>query len=599
MWLPFKGLTSKSQAEAFMSLEGAIAAHRFGLGARPGEIEAASGSPKAWLMGQLDSSPPQPQALDGQPFRSSADLVPEVLEIRKMSADQKKLLEVFRTYVQLYVREMGARFALGFTTERPFAERLVWFWSNHFTVSAQNPRDIMFAGAFEREAIRPNINGHFEDLLLAVVRHPAMLLYLDNAQSLGPDSMAGVVTGKGLNENLGRELMELHTLGVDGGYTQGDVIAMAKLLTGWSLDPGGTGTGFRYYPARHEPGAIVLRGKTYPGGEEGGIAAIKDLAQDPATARHIARKFAVQFIADDPPAASIERLQKIPNLEFRYLDYSKLTGNGIIHAKYMVIDASAAYVGSQNFDWRSFAHIHETGLRITDPVVVAQLQKIFEHDWQAQASIAQGKAVPKLNQAVVAADDQQATFLIASPNAFNPAGVGDSETELPKLLGAAKSEVRIQLLDYAPLSYGPNRTRPYYAVIDNAIRAALARGVKVKLMVSNWNTEKPAIAYLQSLALLPGMEIRIVTLPQAGSGFIPFARVIHSKTMEIDGQVAWIGTSNWSGGYLDLSRNLEIVLRNQKMAQRIADLHQQTWDSAYAQPIDVLKDYPKPVKGKE
>jgi uncharacterized protein (DUF1800 family) len=219
-------------------------------------------------------------------------------------------LKSSRTYVQLYVREMGARFALGFTTERPFAERLVWFWSNHFTVSAQNPRDIMFAGAFEREAIRPNINGRFEDLLLAVVRHPAMLLYLDNAQSLGPDSMAGVVTGKGLNENLGRELMELHTLGVDGGYTQADVIAMAKLLTGWSLDPGGTGTGFRYYPARHEPGAIVLRGKTYPGGEEGGIAAIKDLAHDPATARHIARKFAVQFIADDPPAASVERLQK-------------------------------------------------------------------------------------------------------------------------------------------------------------------------------------------------------------------------------------------------------------------------------------------------
>jgi phosphatidylserine/phosphatidylglycerophosphate/cardiolipin synthase-like enzyme len=297
--------------------------------------------------------------------------------------------------------------------------------------------------------------------------------------------------------------------------------------------------------------------------------------------------------------ATIERLKKIPNLEFRYLDYSKLTGNGIIHAKYMVIDRNAAYVGSQNFDWRSFAHIHETGLRITDAVVVTQLQNIFEHDWRAQELIAQGKQVPKLNQTVVAANDQQTTFLVASPNAFNPPGVGDSETELPKLLAAAKSEVRIQLLDYAPLSYGPNRSRPYYAVIDNAIRAALARGVKVKLMVSNWNTEKPAIAYLQSLALLPGMEIRIVTLPQASSGFIPFARVIHSKTMEIDGQVAWIGTSNWSGGYLDLSRNLEIVLRNQKMAQRIADLHQQTWDSAYAQPIDVLKDYPKPVKGKE
>jgi len=293
-----------------MSLEGAIAAHRFGLGARPGEIEAASGSPKAWLMSQLDSAPPQPQALDGQPFESSAALVPEILQYRKMSADQRKLLQAFKTYVQLYVREMGARFALGFTTQQPFAERLVWFWSNHFTVSAQNPRDIMFAGAFERETIRPNINGRFEDLLLAVLRHPAMLLYLDNAQSLGPDSMAGMVTGKGLNENLGRELMELHTLGVDGGYTQADVIAMAKLLTGWSLDPSGSGNGFRYYPARHEPGAIVLRGKTYPGGEEGGIAAVKDLAHDPATARHIARKFAVHFIADNPSAESVERLEK-------------------------------------------------------------------------------------------------------------------------------------------------------------------------------------------------------------------------------------------------------------------------------------------------
>jgi len=303
-----------------------------------------------------------------------------------------------------------------------------------------------------------------------------------------------------------------------------------------------------------------------------------------------------KFESDMP---TIERLKKIPNLEFRYLDYSKVTGNGIIHAKYLVVDDSAAYVGSQNFDWRSFAHIHETGLRVTDSVVVKQLQQIFEYDWHAQELISKGQAVPTLNQTVVMANDQQAAFLVASPNAFNPSGVGDSETELQKLLAAAKSEVRIQLLDYAPLSYGPNHTRPYYAVIDNAIRAALARGVKIKLMVSNWNTDKPAINYLKSLALLPGMEIKIVMLPQPSTGFIPYGRVIHSKTMAIDGQVAWIGTSNWLGGYLDMSRNLEIVLRNEKMAKRIAELHQQTWDSAYAQPIDVMKDYPKPVKDKE
>ncbi len=201
-----------------------------------------------------------------------------------------------------------------------------------------------------------------------------------------------------------------------------------------------------------------------------------------------------------------------------------------------------------------------------------------------------------LNARVAPADYAQNAFLLASPNVYNPAGVGDAESGLPALLAEAKNEVRIQLLDYAPLSYGPNRTRPYYAVIDNALRAALGRGVKVKLMVSNWNTEAPALAYLKSLAMLPGVEIRIVTLPQAAGGFIPFARVIHSKTMVIDGKLAWVGTSNWSGGYMDLSRNLEVVMRDEKMALRLAALHEQTWSSAYAQALDVNKPYPKPRK---
>jgi uncharacterized protein (DUF1800 family) len=160
-------------------------------------------------------------------------------------------------------------------------------------------------------------------MVLAVERHPAMQLYLDNAQSIGPDSFAGVRTGKGLNENLGREILELHTLGVDGGYTQDDVIALAKVLTGWSLDrgPGPVGRminaalggtahgGFRFYPPRHEPGEKRLLSKTYPEGFDGGVQALTDLANHPATARHIARKLAAHFIADDPPQASINRLE--------------------------------------------------------------------------------------------------------------------------------------------------------------------------------------------------------------------------------------------------------------------------------------------------
>jgi phosphatidylserine/phosphatidylglycerophosphate/cardiolipin synthase-like enzyme len=294
---------------------------------------------------------------------------------------------------------------------------------------------------------------------------------------------------------------------------------------------------------------------------------------------------------------TIERLKAIPNMDFRILDVNKLTGNGIIHAKYLVVDGATAYIGSQNFDWRSFEHIHETGLRITDPKVVAQVQAIFNQDWNAQALISQGKPVPVLNATPVAPNIHQDTFLLASPQQYNPAGVGNSETGLPALLAEAKSEVRIQLLDYAPLSYGPKGTRPYYAVIDNAVRSAANRGVKIKLMVSNWNLENPAQVYLKSLAILPNVEIRVVTLPVASTGFIPFARVIHSKTMVIDNQIAWVGTSNWSGGYMDLSRNLEVVMRNEKMAQRLAALHEQTWSSSYAQALDINKQYPKPAKG--
>ena len=295
-------------------------------------------------------------------------------------------------------------------------------------------------------------------------------------------------------------------------------------------------------------------------------------------------------------AATIARIKAIPNLDLRLIDFNKITGNGIVHAKYLAVDGEVAYIGSQNFDWRSFEHIHETGLKITEPAMVSQVQAIFEQDWQAQALTSQGSRATVLNSKVVPANYAQNAFLLASPNAYNPAGVGDSETGLPALLAQAQSEVRIQLLDYAPLSYGPNRTRPYYAVIDNAVRAAAQRGVKIKLMVSAWNTEAPAIAYLKSLALVPNVEIRIVTIPTASTGFIPFARVIHSKTMSIDGKLAWVGTSNWAGGYFDLSRNLEVVLRNDAMAQRIAALHEQTWSSAYAQPIDINKQYPKPAK---
>lgn len=292
--------------------------------------------------------------------------------------------------------------------------------------------------------------------------------------------------------------------------------------------------------------------------------------------------------------ATLERLRAIPNLTFRVLPYAQVSG-GIIHAKYMVVDGKQAFVGSQNFDWRSLEHIHETGLRISDESTVAQVQAIFEQDWQAQVAVAANRPVPL--PAPGQPPLRNGNYLVASPQRYNPPGVGDSQQELPRLLAEAKNEVRVQLLDYAPLSYGPDRTRPYYPLIDNAVRAAAARGVSIKLMVSNWNTDKLELPYLKSLAVLPNVQVRIVTLPQASQGFIPYARVIHSKTMDIDGQVAWIGTSNWLGGYLDNSRNLEVVMHDSAMARRIGELHEQLWAGPYAKPLEVMAEYPDPHPG--
>ncbi|MCG8709624.1 phospholipase [Brenneria sp. 4F2] len=295
---------------------------------------------------------------------------------------------------------------------------------------------------------------------------------------------------------------------------------------------------------------------------------------------------------------TIEQLKAIPNLELRVIPFGKLSG-GIVHAKYMLVDGKRAYVGSQNFDWRSLEHIHETGLLIDDPTVVAQLYAIFEQDWQTQAALAQGLQVSPIAETRSSDSARADNYLVASPKAFTPPGIINSEEELPRLLAQAKTRIRIQVMDYVPLSYGPNRTRPYYAVIDNAIRSAAARGVHVELMVANWYTKKPNIDYLKSLQVLPNIEVKVVTLPEASSGFIPFARVIHSKLMTIDEQKTWIGTSNWAGGYLDNSRNLEIVLQNPVMTSRVDALYTQLWNSEYAQSLRVDYDYPVPHPGGE
>ena len=198
-----------------------------------------------------------------------------------------------------------------------FVERLVVFWSNHFCISAnKGGLARMWAGSFEREAIRPHVFGRFVDMLKAVEQHPAMLFFLDNQQSLGPDSRAGINRNRGLNENLAREIMELHTLGVDGGYTQEDVTSLARVITGWTfagrLGQLGTPGTFVFNANAHQPGPQRVLGKTYEAaGVAQGEAVLADLARHPATAKFVATKFVRHFVADDPPPALVAKLQDV------------------------------------------------------------------------------------------------------------------------------------------------------------------------------------------------------------------------------------------------------------------------------------------------
>lgn len=307
----------------------AIALNRFGLGARPDEAPPAV--PRKWLLDQLDRYEPRPAAWSG--VAVTATIARDFADMRKGARSaQESAKEMGRKLLRkenrdLYLDAVNARTASALVTGTPFVERLVHFWANHFAISADKLTVIPFAGAFEAEAIRPNVLGRFEDLLLAAERHVAMQLYLDQAASIGPQSQfARRVSSRspdrkvGLNENLAREILELHTLGVRSGYTQGDVTEFARALTGWSVsgmgraarvDKGVPGS-FVFRPALHEPGVRTILGRSYAQSDEAqALAILHDLAMAQATADHIATKLARHFVSDNPSPELVRRLSTV------------------------------------------------------------------------------------------------------------------------------------------------------------------------------------------------------------------------------------------------------------------------------------------------
>jgi uncharacterized protein (DUF1800 family) len=332
-----------------------IALNRFGLGPRPGDTARIAADPKAALAAELN---PQWVAINNPLLISTTDALLELDEDRKLKQaaknaaaaapkpaqpsitpqaiqDAKNPKQAAKSSIpaladlkaqaaaagimppaRIYATEAQVRLERGAAMPMGYAERLVDFWANHFAVAATTNQQIRaVAGAYEREAIRPHVFGKFHDMLVAVTQHAAMLTYLNNAQSIGPDSQLGRRTGKGLNENHARELMELHTIGVDGGYTQKDVTELANILTGWSLSRGqqdGRPMGaFMFRPQAHQPGTFTVMGKAYPqAGEKAGLAVLADLARSPKTASYVSRLLVRYFVADEPPKPVVDAVAK-------------------------------------------------------------------------------------------------------------------------------------------------------------------------------------------------------------------------------------------------------------------------------------------------
>ena len=335
-------------------LDAAIAVTRFGLGARPGEIDAAGRDPRGWLKAQIRREGADLIQSDGETSNQRLAEFRAYRQERQMARQAPPADPAPATMVdgkpapapdpaqaaRKFIRDNAAGDALGrirlaADTDAAFRERWALFWANHFTVSAIKIQTSTLVGPFENEAIRPHVFGRFADLLAAAETHPAMLLYLDQAQSVGPNSRAADVqrrggfrrgadtqdgqprrppiAARGLNENLAREILELHTVGVDGGYAQADVTEFARALTGLSIAAPRDGDveGVVFRPQTHEPGSRMVMGVRYDqDGRAQASAILADLAAKPQTARFVCAKIARHFVADDPPPALVARLEK-------------------------------------------------------------------------------------------------------------------------------------------------------------------------------------------------------------------------------------------------------------------------------------------------
>ena len=303
-----------------------------------------------------------------------------------------------------------------------------------------------------------------------------------------------------------------------------------------------------------------------------------------------ARGVRVRLLVDDGFArhegASLAALAATGKLEIRRLDMRARAG-GILHAKYFIVDGREAYLGSQNFDWRSLTHIQELGVRLRAPALAGALADLFETDWALAgggdaAARVHAHASAHFPLVVGSGAERMELTLVASPRGWLPDETLWARPRLVALVDGARRSVRVQTLTFGD---------PELAA---ALARAAARGVRVELIVSDWCKRAGCVGAVQRLAALPNVAAAFLDVPPWSGGFVPYARVAHAKYLVVDGERAWIGTSNWERDYFEKSRNVGLIIAGGRLPARLDAFFVDDWKSQYAERVDPRARYTAP-----
>ena len=297
---------------------------------------------------------------------------------------------------------------------------------------------------------------------------------------------------------------------------------------------------------------------------------------------------------------SVDFLENIPNITIRKIDFKDLAG-GVMHAKYFITDKENIFIGSQNMDWRAVKHIHELGVRIRDRKICAMFCKIFESDWGLYENkksdvFADLIMVNSVNPVLINSDfyGEISIYPAFSPISLIFPDYENEEEQLLKIIRRTKRKLFVQVYSY---SLRADNEEGYYDRIDEELRKAASRGVKIKIILPDWAIKKSAIQDIQDLSTVRNIEIKFITIPQHSSGFIPYARVDHCKYFVSDDRVSVISTSNWEWGYFYTSRNATLIISNKKVNQQLTKLFAGVWKGPYVKMVDPYEQY-EPVRRK-